>query len=183
MSVVRLNTLFHAIVAKSKGVDDYDIGPIPFVTSAESNNGVVAYVTPEEEDRVFTGPALVISGLGFATVHMGEFFPKGNGGDSLTILKPIKKMSVNELIAVAASFNVLHRWRFGFGRKASKGRIMSLEIPFPVKKIDAIWNTEKKSLGKISEGLGQSLLNNVNGFSSVELGSLELDKEDSSSEE
>jgi len=86
--LIKLNNLFTLYCAKSKGIDDYDFGSVPFVTSAESNNGVVGYVEPEEDDHVFTGPAIAISGLGHATVHFGEFLPKGNGGDSLTILKP-----------------------------------------------------------------------------------------------
>ncbi len=93
---VVLNRLFSLYSAKSKGIDSYDRGDVPFVTSAESNNGVVGYVDPEEDDLVFIGPAIAISGLGHATVHFDSFLPKGNGGDSLTIFKPRELTLIEE---------------------------------------------------------------------------------------
>ncbi|MEH1814355.1 MAG: hypothetical protein V7K26_08695 [Nostoc sp.] len=110
--LIKLNNLFTLYCAKSKGIDDYDFGNVPFVTSAESNNGVVGYVEPEEDDHVFAGPAIAISGLGHATVHFGEFLPKGNGGDSLTILKPSEQTLTEEALKlwdqfVKLAFNLL----------------------------------------------------------------------------
>lgn len=126
-----LDKIFSMAVAKSAGTKDYPPGDVPFVTSSELNNGVVAYVDPMPSDKIFEGPAVAISGLGHATVHLGKFLPKGNAGDSLTILTPKEPLSHAELIAFAATFNSLHRWRFSFGRKCSKNRLLSLEVPFP----------------------------------------------------
>lgn len=125
---MNISELFRISVAKSKSTEDYDAGEIPFVTNTILNNGVVAYVTPFEDDKVFDGPAICISGLGHATVHLTLFLPKGNGGDSATILKPIADMTTEELIYYAAIFNVTHSWRFTFGRKASKRRIEGLNM-------------------------------------------------------
>lgn len=127
----RLDKLFNMDVARSGGTKDYPSGSTPFVTSSQVNNGVVAYVEPLEGDKIFCGPAIAISGLGHATVHTGKFLPKGNGGDSLTVLKPKETATLSDLISMAASFNALHSWRFSFGRKCSKSRLASLEIPFP----------------------------------------------------
>src|SRR5574337_1366664 len=96
-----LENLFFFDVAKSKGAEDYDSGDFPFVTSTELNNGVVAYVDPDDDDKVFEGPIICISGLGHATVQLGKFLPKGNGGDSLTMLIPKFKMTVSELLSFA----------------------------------------------------------------------------------
>ena len=120
--------LFVIDVAKSKGTDDYLPGDIAFVTNTEINNGVVRYVEPFDDDKVFWGPAICISGLGYATVHYNQFLPKGNGGDSCTILKPKHALKKSELLYYAALFNALHSWRFSFGRKASRRRLETLEI-------------------------------------------------------
>lgn len=125
---MKVSELYNLHVAKSKSTDDYLPGEIPFVTNTELNNGVVLYVEPFEDDRVFKGPAICISGLGHATIHLGYFLPKGNGGDSCTILIPKRKQSALELLYYAALFNTLHSWRFSFGRKASKRRIENLEL-------------------------------------------------------
>jgi hypothetical protein len=125
---VKILDLFSIDVAKSKSTDDYQPGEIPFVTNTEINNGVVRYVEPFDDDKVFEGPAVCISGLGYATVHYGQFLPKGNGGDSCTILKPKDAFKKSELLYYAALFNTLHGWRFSFGRKASRRRLESLQM-------------------------------------------------------
>jgi hypothetical protein len=126
-----ITDLFELKVAKSKGNEDYDDGEIPYISSTTMNNGVVKFVDPYSDDKVFTGGLICISGLGFATLQLSDFLPKGNGGDSATILVPREEMSVNELIYYTATFNLLHTWRFSFGRKCGKERIKNLDLmPF-----------------------------------------------------
>jgi hypothetical protein len=125
---MKIDKLFTVDGARSKSTDDYLPGVIPFITNTEINNGAVSYVEPFEGDKVFSGPAICISGLGYATVHFGPFLPKGNGGDSCTILKPKEPLRKSEIIYYAALFNTLHGWRFSFGRKSSKKRIQGLDM-------------------------------------------------------
>lgn len=101
---IKIKDLFVLQAAKSKGIDNYDLGDVPFVTSTESNNGVVGYVEPEEEDLVFKGPAIAISGLGHATVHFEKFLPKGNGGDSLTILMSREQALIEEILSLSDQY-------------------------------------------------------------------------------
>ncbi|WP_257274939.1 restriction endonuclease subunit S [Endozoicomonas sp. SESOKO4] len=123
-----ISEIFEMTPAKSKSTDDYTKGPVAFVTNTEMNNGVVSYVEPFDGDKVFEGPAICISGLGHATVHLSPFLPKGNGGDSCTVLIPKQELTNNELLYYASLFNTLHGWRFSFGRKTSKRRLSSLEL-------------------------------------------------------
>jgi len=125
---MKVQELFAIDVAKSKSTDDYVAGDVPFVTNTEINNGVARYVEQFDDDKVFEGPAICISGLGYATVHYGKFLPKGNGGDSCTILKPKSALKKSEILYYAALFNTLHNWRFSFGRKASRRRLESLDM-------------------------------------------------------
>ena len=151
-----IEQLFELLVAKSKSTDDYSSGEIPFVTNTELNNGVVKYVEPFYDDVIFEGPAICISGLGYATIHFDRFLPKGNGGDSCTVLIPKKEMSSLELLYYATLFNTLHCWRFSYGRKTSRSRISNLvlsplycEAPIDIKAaIDKNFNEMQKLLRK-----------------------------------
>jgi len=125
---MKVSEIFDLSSAKSKSIDDYSFGDIPFITNTELNNGVVSYVEALDDDKVFTGPAICISGLGHATVHLGDFLPKGNGGDSCTILIAKKPLSTDEIIYYAAIFNLTHSWRFSFGRKCSVNRVKNLDL-------------------------------------------------------
>jgi hypothetical protein len=125
---MKISSLFDLRVAKSKGNEDYDPGTIPYVSSTILNNGIIKYVEPYADDRLFNGNVICISGLGFATLQLSQFLPKGNGGDSATILVPLENMTSTELIYYTATFNLLHNWRFSFGRKCSKNRIKDLDL-------------------------------------------------------
>jgi len=128
---MKINKLFTLDAGKSHANDDYDLGDIPYVSSATSNNGVIQYVEPYSTDKVFDGGVICISGLGHATLQLDRFLPKGNGGDSATLLTPKNQMSIVQLIYYTATFNLLHTWRFSFGRKANKTRIENLQmLPF-----------------------------------------------------
>jgi len=128
---MKISELFRIGVGKSKANDEYDEGNIPYVSSTTFNNGVLQFVEPYQEDKVFDGGTICVSGLGFATLQLQRFLPKGNGGDSATLLIPLVEMSITELVYYTATFNMLHNWRFSFGRKANKTRIQDLEmIPF-----------------------------------------------------
>lgn len=128
---MKISDLFNLEVAKSKGNEDYDDGLVPYISSTTMNNGVVKFVDPYPDDKVFEGGLICVSGLGFATLQLSEFLPKGNGGDSATILVPKVEMTTIELIYYTATFNLLHNWRFSFGRKCGKERISNLELkPF-----------------------------------------------------
>jgi hypothetical protein len=142
MKTTTIESKFHLCGAKSKDTKDYEDGETPFVTSAETNNGIVRCVEPLDEDRVFSGPCVVISGLGFATFQTGNFLPKGNGGDSCSVLYAKEESPVSQYIALASAFNVLHKWRFSYGRKCGKNRIAKLEVPWPLPEIKQPWGEE-----------------------------------------
>ena len=148
----RMSDLFTFTSARSHGVDDYVEGNVPLVTSTMLNNGVVGLVAPQLGDKVFEGPALVISGLGQATVQLTKFLPKGNGGDSLTICVPREPISTPHLVALAAAFNYLHAWRFSFGRKCSVSRISPLQIP-DLPRIEPIWDDAASTMTRLAASL------------------------------
>jgi len=142
-----IRDLFRIDTAKSRSTDNYSPGEVPFVTNIESNNGVVCYVEPFEDDKVFENPAICISGLGYATVHRIRFLPKGNGGDSCTVLTPHESCSNTELLYYAALFNTLHKWRFSFGRKANKRRLEKLDLKplFKESPVEVVSESEEKN--------------------------------------
>jgi hypothetical protein len=155
--IAKLSDKFHLIVANSRDAGDYVEGPIPFVTSAETNNGVVRYVTPLEGDKLFHGPCVVISGLGFASLQTGEILPKGNGGDSCTVVYSKTKMTVADYLSFAAVFNVLHKWRFSYGRKCKLSRLENLVLPWPLPKFNRAWSGELGLFETLVESFGKTL--------------------------
>jgi hypothetical protein len=157
MKTKPISEIFNMTVADSGDIPDYEDGDIPFVTSTEVNNGIVKYVEPLEGDLVFTGPCVVISGLGFATVHTGKVLPKGNGGDSCTVLVPKSDLDLQSFFSFAACFNVLHRWRFSFGRKCGKSRVEVLAVPWPPPEIKQIWQEQRGLIQKSFSELDKTM--------------------------
>jgi hypothetical protein len=160
---IRLDELFSLEVARSRGAKAYEPGRVPFVTSTVTNNGVDRYVEPLDGDRVFDGPAMAISGLGFATLQLERFLPKGNGGDSLTILSPRGEMPVGHMLGYVAAFNQLHGWRFSYGRKAKVDRLVGLALPAELPSVQGVLEGEAKRLQALTGRLQRALAGSVVG--------------------
>jgi len=77
---------------------------------------------------------------------VSEFLPKGNGGDSCTVLYAKEEFSAADYIGFASAFNALHKWRFSYGRKCGKNRIMHLEVPWPLPEIKNAWKEEAEEI-------------------------------------
>ncbi len=124
-----VSRLFTLKAARSAPFDDHDPGPVNFVTNGYRDNGVLGYVTPLKEDRVFNKPGICVSAFCEATVPTPPFIARGNGGSGLTILFPKSPMNLSELWAYAGYLSSRHGWKFSFGRMATKSRLEGLEVP------------------------------------------------------
>jgi hypothetical protein len=152
---MKIVDLFDLISAHSHSIDDYETGTIPFITSSEINNGIIKFVEPFNDDKLFKGNSICISGLGFATLQLNKYLPKGNGGDSATVLMPKSDMNFTEMLFYTAQFNMLHKWRFSFGRKCNIKRIEHLTLSnnfddFKYEKLDLL-DIKKQLSNKLNE--------------------------------
>lgn len=126
---VPIANLFEIINAKSKGYDIYDNGDVAFVSNGTFNRGIVGYVTPYDDDRVFHEKSICVSAFCEATIQEPPFLPRGNGGSGLLVLKPKKEMSDAALHFYAAYINKFSKWRFHYGRMVTIARFEKLMLP------------------------------------------------------
>jgi hypothetical protein len=61
---------------------------------------------------------------------------------SCCVLYLKEEAPVSQYIVLASAFNVLHKWRFSYGRKCGKNRIVKLEVPWPLPEIKQSWAEE-----------------------------------------
>lgn len=126
---VNITSIFEVINAKSKSYELYDYGNVAFITNGLFNNGIVGYVTPDADDRVFNEKCICVSAFCEATIQEPPFLPRGNGGSGLIVLKPKKNMTDSELHFYAAFINKYCSWRFHYGRMVTLARFMRLTLP------------------------------------------------------
>lgn len=113
---------------ESSNLYDYSAGEIPFVSSTKLNNGVVKYVSLLDENELIKNvPCIVVNTFGFATVQTKPFIGGGNGGGYINPLIPKQTMSMIELAYYAGQIN-LQSWRFSYGRRAIKRRLIELKL-------------------------------------------------------
>lgn len=70
---------------------------------------------------------MAVNGFGFATIQTQPFIGSGNGGVYVSALIPRKKMTMLELAYYAGQIN-LKSWRFSYGRRAVKHRLLQLTL-------------------------------------------------------
>lgn len=124
---MKLDSKFTIKNARSKALEDHDVGNVPFISNGFKNNGVIGCVEPLPSDRIFKSPGICVSAFCEATVHKPPFIPRGNGGSGLLVLTPITEMSDMELYYYAA---VIHaqKWRFSYGRMVTGDRLLNVDI-------------------------------------------------------
>lgn len=123
----RIIDIFELNNAKSGAFEKYGSGNVAFVTNGDYESSILGYVTPFDEDRVFTKKGICLSTFGEATIQEPPFLPRGNGGSGLLVLLPRKNMTDEELYSYAAQLN-LQKWRFSFSRMVIQRRITDIEL-------------------------------------------------------
>lgn len=121
-----IDQFFNIQKCQSGNLESYTSGEVPFVSNTTLNNGVVRYVGIIEDKEVIKKvPCIAVNGFGFATIQTQPFIGSGNGGVYITALIPKIGMSIIELAYYAGQIN-LQSWRFSYGRRAIKHRLLQL---------------------------------------------------------
>lgn len=124
-----ITDIFEIHTAKSKSIDDYSIGEIPFVSNGTYNNGVIGYVEPFPTDKVFKKGTISVSAFCDAIVHYSTYLPRGNGGSGLIVLEPKCFLTDKQLLTYAATINSSLKWKYSYGRMVTKKRLEKEKIP------------------------------------------------------
>jgi hypothetical protein len=144
----KIEDIFHLHRAKSGLFTDYDKGNVAYVGNGLSNNAVVGFVSPLEDDKVFSCLGIAVSAFCEATVQAPPFVACGRAGNGLVVLEPKSPMQVRQLAYVAAYINLAVRWRFNWYRQTTADRIRGLLVPSKVP--DGIKYDVKSALPKTS---------------------------------
>ena len=131
-----LSDWFNIANGRSSGLKNYSGGSVPYVSSGDSFNSVVGMVEPPVNE-IYTTPHFTITAFGQAALQPWEFCARGNGGSAVRVLQPACRMSVAEMLWFIGQVNA-QRWRFHYGRMATKGRLERLEVSPPPAYLDPI---------------------------------------------
>ena len=127
--MVSITKIFDIVTAHSSASSDYSEGSVAFVSNGFYNNGIIGYVEPYGNCKVFEQLAICVSAFCEATVQRPPFLPRGNGGSGLTVLIPKQKMNYDELLNYASMINTFLKWRYSYGRMVNKGRLEKEFLP------------------------------------------------------
>ncbi len=124
---MKIKNIFDVKNSRSRGYNEHEEGEIPFISNGFDNNGIVGFVKPLPNEKVFRTTAICVSAFCEATVQKAPFLPRGNGGSSLTVLLPKEEITEEEFYWYASCINA-NRWRFSFGRMVIGDRICDLTL-------------------------------------------------------
>lgn len=148
----KIDDLFFIENAKSKNIEDYGLGDIPFVTSTTSNNGVEKYIDEDDPKLIYKKPCITLSSFGQANIQITPFVARSHG--AVLVLMPKQSMSLKQLLYYTAQIN-FHNWRFSYGRWVTKKRLLKLEInnmnDFKLPSFKNIYKSLGGNLNKIND--------------------------------
>lgn len=135
-TLTKLGDWFKISNGRSTGIKNYPGGDIPYVSSGDTSNSVVGMVKPPEDETYIT-PHITITAFGHAALQPWKFCARGNGGSAVRVLQPVMRMTVAELVWFIGQVNE-QRWRFHYGRMATRERLKMLEVTQPPKDLGRI---------------------------------------------
>ena len=133
---------FYIENGRSTGIKNYPGGRVPYVSSGDTFNSIVDMVEPPIAE-IYSTPRFTVTAFGHAALQPWEFCARGNGGSAVRVLRPKCRVSLTEMLWFIGQVNA-QRWRFHYGRMASKGRLERLEILPPRRNLRPIGNLEAK---------------------------------------
>ncbi len=129
MKMIKIEDLFHIHNAKSKSIKEYSVGNIPFVSNGVYNNGVIGFVEPFDDDRIFEKGTISVSSFCDAIVHHSSYIARGNGGSGLIVLEPKIPLSDTELMTYSSLITSTLSWKYSYGRMVTKKRFEKEYVP------------------------------------------------------
>ena len=125
-----IEEVFDVRRARSVSFDDHEAGSVAFVSNGEGG-GIVGYVKPLGNERVFRKMGIAISAMSGASIQAPPFIARGSGGSGLVVLQPREDMVPEQLLCVAADYNCSTRWRFSWSRQITTEDIKRLSVRLP----------------------------------------------------
>jgi hypothetical protein len=121
----------HFILHRSRSglFSKHKVGDVPYITNGMSDNGVMGFVAPLPNDKVFMFRGISVSAFCEATVQVPPFIGYGCAGTGITALQPRYAMTVGQLASAAAYINLALRWRFSWYWRVTVSRLERLLLP------------------------------------------------------
>ncbi len=127
----KIGDLFNVELTKGDiKADRIDYGPIPLISSGESNNGIVKYILEEGDGKAekFSANNITLDMFCHAYYHPYEFYAVGHG--RVNILKP--KFKLNKYLAVfICSLIDKELYRFSYGRAVYSNVAKNIKLKLP----------------------------------------------------
>lgn len=130
-----LNKLFDVESGKGRNIYDLEIGiqyeleKYPYVSSIDKNNGVIGFISSENEE-LHNGNTITVNRTGSVGESFYQSFPYVASKDRVRVLIP--KFNMNKYTGIfLASIIRLEKYRFNYGRTWGTERIQESEIKLP----------------------------------------------------
>jgi len=82
---MKISDKFDIYNAMSKSYKAHEVGDVAFVSNGFYNNGVIGFIEPIKNERMFNEAGICVSAFCEATVQKPQFIPRGNGGSGLIV--------------------------------------------------------------------------------------------------
>lgn len=132
-----IDDLFEVVLSKGDIKLDYvDLGEIKLISSGDTNNGVVGYISKDGDGKAetFNANLMTVDMFGKAYYQPEVFYSVSHG--RVNILKP--KFELNKYIGLFISTCIeAERYRFSYGRAVYSNVIQNQTVRLPILKDDA----------------------------------------------
>lgn len=128
---MKIEQLFDFETGSLPALEKVDDGEIPLVYGTSFNNGIIKYVSVDSDNDIFKPPLITVSYLGTAFVQVVPFTTSVVDKSNIIILRPKRKMEIEELYFYSYQINRTGKFGFHYGRRMNMARLKKIDmIPF-----------------------------------------------------
>lgn len=121
---VAIQDLFEVVSKKNiSGEDASENGPVPLVSTTETNNGVLGFVDIHDADFLVPGGGLSVAKNGKPMVSRIQLQSYAKTGDMASLAPKRKSGYTEKELAILAALIETQAWRYSYGRKANEDRM------------------------------------------------------------
>lgn len=152
-----IGSIFEIRRPASRSKVNYEIGDVPFVASGNYNNGVVDYLSPNNDEELDKGNCITVSPLdGSSFYQKRDFLGRGGAGSAIIMLYNKKLNEFNGLFVASVIRRALVKYTYN--DQLSSSVIVSEKIKLPVDSNgEPDWNYMENYMKAIEDKVCKSL--------------------------
>ena len=140
-----VSKLFTIKAPSKRSIKTYEEGPIPYISSSGTNNGVVSYLKPQKNEILEKGNCITVSPLDGSSFYQEyDFLGRGGAGSAISMLYNKNITKYNALFISTIIKNSAKKYDYNDAFTSDNLKFLKIKLPLLYNKDDSYFIDKEK---------------------------------------